>query len=29
LVFLLCLCNCFGISSSLQFLQFDICIQFL
>ena len=29
LVFLLCFCNCFGISSSLQFLQFDICIQFL
>jgi hypothetical protein len=24
LVFLFCLCNCFGISSSLQFLQFGI-----
>jgi hypothetical protein len=24
-----CLCNCFGISSSLQFLQFGICVQFL
>jgi len=29
LVFLFCLCNCFGISSSLQFLQFGICVQFL
>jgi len=29
LVFLFCLCNCFGILSSLQFLQFDICVQFL
>jgi len=24
-----CLCNCFGISSSLQLLQFGICVQFL
>jgi len=29
LIFMFCLCNCFGISSSLQFLQFDICVQFL
>jgi hypothetical protein len=29
LVFMFCLCNCFSISSSLQFLQFGICIQFL
>jgi len=29
LVFLFCLCNCFGNSSSLQFLQFGICVQFL
>jgi hypothetical protein len=29
LVFLFCLCNCFGISSSLQFLQFGIYVQFL
>jgi len=29
LIFLFCLCNCFGISSSLQFLQFGISIQFL
>jgi len=29
LVFLFYLCNCFGISSSLQFLQFGICVQFL
>jgi len=29
LVFLFCLCNCFGISFSLQFLQFSICVQFL
>ena len=29
LVFMFCLCNCFGISSSLQFLQFGICVQFL
>jgi len=29
LIFLFCLCNCFGISSSLQFLQFGICVQFL
>jgi hypothetical protein len=28
LVFLFCVCNCFGISSSLQFLQFGICVQF-
>jgi len=29
LVFLFCLCNCFGILFSLQFLQFGICIQSL
>jgi hypothetical protein len=29
LVFLFCLCNYFGISSSLLFLQFGICVQFL
>jgi hypothetical protein len=29
LIFLFYLCNCFGISSSLQFLQFGICVQFL
>jgi hypothetical protein len=26
LVFLFCLCNCFGISSSIQFLQLGICV---
>jgi len=29
LIFLFYLCNYFGISSSLQFLQFGICVQFL
>jgi len=29
LVFMFYLCNCFGISSFLQFLQFGICVQFL
>jgi hypothetical protein len=29
LVFLFCLCNCFGISFSLRFLQFGIWVKFL